>query len=392
MNSAILRRRVIGDSARGELVFYPQIKGDGWAHIDTGFILPEDASMAVRIGNETTKAGQECFIARQNDRITSFVLGSQTNQTQRLMIIAYDSVSSLRAWNVPMSYAEISFFLTPNYTGQGSDSIFYMKGSVKPSAGLRLFGLDRIATNALTYTGTMREFFVFGPEAALATTFYELMEFVPVATFRPCTYRGRPGMWFMEQNRFLGNAAQYGAFTPVGDPIEGNPRPIQLCQNGNFANGTTGWYVGSNTDYLRIEPGEDFARFKAAARFANIDCDYSRAGRLNHVLLIMAKVRTDAATGGINLTDYSQTNISGAASKSHIDSGWQILAGKSTVTSALATYRNYIMDKRTSDWTEVQVAWQQVFDLTAMFGAGNEPSVAEFCAMYGKDYYPYNPY
>lgn len=35
--------------------------------------------------------------------------------------------------------------------------------------------------------------------------------------------------------------------------------------------------------------------------------------------------------------------------------------------------------------------YPQIFDLTAMFGAGNEPTIAEFDAMFPAEYYPYNP-
>lgn len=61
-------------------------------------------------------------------------------------------------------------------------------------------------------------------------------------------------------------------------------------------------------------------------------------------------------------------------------------------TNDVSDARLIIQDNRTSGWDEWSIRNVQLFDLTAMFGAGNEPAtVAEFEALYPKPYYPYDP-
>jgi len=70
---------------------------------------------------------------------------------------------------------------------------------------------------------------------------------------------------------------------------------------------------------------------------------------------------------------------------------WQTVDGIATRISSYAVSNFSVWDKRESGWDEVQFKNYMVIDLTAMFGAGNEPAtVAAFRELFPEDYYEYN--
>lgn len=71
------------------------------------------------------------------------------------------------------------------------------------------------------------------------------------------------------------------------------------------------------------------------------------------------------------------------------DGGGLTDTGQGTVASATASKRIYI--RITSGTTVSNLVFKpQLFDLTQMFGSGNEPSLAECRQIFNADYYPYN--
>ena len=62
---------------------------------------------------------------------------------------------------------------------------------------------------------------------------------------------------------------------------------------------------------------------------------------------------------------------------------------KATSNTSLK-YMNYCTFSKTEKDVVLNIKNIQLFDLTKMFGAGNEPAIEEFETMFLEDYYPYD--
>lgn len=206
------RRRIMIQKAIAP-VFYDYLVGDGVAYIDTGLAIPENGSLAGLFGWETVKAGgQNIFGAFDvGGGETGFTFGGATTNTNRQIVAFYDKASYVGTKTLAFSYASFGAILTPKRYGYGNVTSTFTKGTARPSATLKIFGGFPTYT---AFSGALKgDFTVYGADAQNATTYTALLAFTPIATFRPCTYNGEAGLWYVEQNRFLGNAAASGAFT-----------------------------------------------------------------------------------------------------------------------------------------------------------------------------------
>jgi hypothetical protein len=193
------------------LVYYDYIYFDGTAYIQTDYVLPTECSFKCQFGYETLKAGQRIFRATGGGGTTSFSLGSATSSSTRKLVIYYDSSSSLASTQgLGFSYNTYNFFLTPLKYGVGNNSFSITKGSNHPTGGLA-FGND--GSGGTTYTGRMGVFRVYGSDAKNVSSASGFDSYTPVATFRPCTYNGEPGFWYVEGDEFFGNSAGSGTLT-----------------------------------------------------------------------------------------------------------------------------------------------------------------------------------
>ena len=201
--------QVAGDIAP---VFFDYLVGDGTAYVDTGLVLPENASMGGNFGHETRKAGgQNIFGAFDvGGGETGIVFGGSTSNSNRQFVAYYDKGSYVGIKTLSFAYNNYNAILTPKRFGYGGETVTFTKGTLRPTATLKIFGGYPTYTS---FSGALYgSFMVFGADAQNAANYNALIAFTPIATFRPCTYNGVAGLWYVEENRFCGNSAGSGAF------------------------------------------------------------------------------------------------------------------------------------------------------------------------------------
>ncbi|MBQ1981814.1 MAG: hypothetical protein II229_01135 [Clostridia bacterium] len=203
------------EQAAGSLapVFYEYLVGDGTAYIDTGLVMPENGSLAGLFGWETVRRGSQNIFGAFDvgGGETGVVFGGSTSNSNRQFVAYYDKSSYVGTKTLSFYYTNYGMFMTPKRFGYGNDAATYTKGSQHPAATVKIFGGYPTYTS---FSGALKgAFTVYGSDAQNAANYAALIAFTPVATFRPCTYNGVAGLWYVEQNRFLGNAAASGAFT-----------------------------------------------------------------------------------------------------------------------------------------------------------------------------------
>lgn len=76
-------------------IFYDKLVFDGVAWIDTGYVLPENCSIAGNIGEEIQKKEQQIWGASEAGKTTYIVFGGATTNIQRQVVPAYQSASYL---------------------------------------------------------------------------------------------------------------------------------------------------------------------------------------------------------------------------------------------------------------------------------------------------------
>lgn len=190
-------------------VYYTNLIFDGTAVIQTTYILPADCSIRVVVGGETSKVAQGVFIAEGGGGRIQMQYGGGTNSTRRQFLPYYDSSSYLSSNKyLNFSYNSYGLFMTKNKFGYGTTSYTYTKGSLHPTNGISFGG-----GGATPFTGFLRTVEIYGSETASLSSYDAFGNYTPIATFRPCTYNGVAGMWYVEGNTFFGNTAGSGTLT-----------------------------------------------------------------------------------------------------------------------------------------------------------------------------------
>lgn len=193
------------------LIFYARLIFDGTAYIETTYALPSNCSIRVSIGSETSKTAQQVFGAiGTNGGAIGLIYGGGTNTTKRQPVPYYDSSSYIVSNKyLNWSYTGFGYFMTPSCFGWGDSASSYTKGSLHPDGGIQ-FGVFNTQSSTKKFTGKMGQIHIYGSDASGVTTFNGFDNYSPVATFRPCTYNGVPGLWYVEGSTFFGNSAGLG--------------------------------------------------------------------------------------------------------------------------------------------------------------------------------------
>lgn len=223
---ALLRRRqmmVAGGSPTPpgpviEPVFYPYLKFDGVAYIDTDYVLPQDCSIRVTIGNESNKAAQRVLFAGSSasagDGGIGIIYGGSTSSASRQMLPYYDSKTQLASdKTINFTTTSFGFFMTPFRYGWGTLSYTYTKGSYHSASPLVFGSMSNHSGNP--YSGVLRQVRIYGADAKNATKNADFDNYTPIATFKPCTYQGVTGMWYVEEGKFYGNTAGAGTLVAL---------------------------------------------------------------------------------------------------------------------------------------------------------------------------------
>lgn len=148
-----------------------------------------------------------------------------------------------------------------------------------------------------------------------------------------------------------------------GDSLFGTGK-TNLVENGDDF--SLGWSLGNATGSVT----NGVYSFTATALYGRLQQQFSTV--LNNSYYINARVKSDSSLvrlvpSGIN-----------SAGVSHSGSGnYEILSGIFTNTTGSSAYIQ-ISDFRTTGWTQIDVDYVMVYNLTDIFGAGNEPSIEDF--------------
>jgi len=145
---------------------------------------------------------------------------------------------------------------------------------------------------------------------------------------------------------------------------------INLVVNGDFRNGTSGWNIPNSTNFTT---NSGTGSFVATGQWGNVNNRVSLIA--GHVYYASADIKADT-TNVIKLLLQNDAGGSVTASADYTNvNNFQHLSGTG-VASATNITNAYlaIVDYRPSGWTTVYCKNNEVIDLTAIFGAGNEPS------------------
>ena len=154
----------------------------------------------------------------------------------------------------------------------------------------------------------------------------------------------------------------------------------QLCQNGNFAD-TSVWELFNST----LSVSDNVATVLATDSYGMI------RQYVNVVSGHKYLIRFDSK-GTSQKTVYYGINGGGFINHNHsytIKTSWQTVSRIWSMTASSSAQLRYFMDA-TSDFDTVYIRNAQFFDLTDIFGAGNEPTADAFKLLFPLDYYAYN--
>lgn len=188
--------------------FFSYLHFDGSSYIVTDIIPPADCSFRVRV-REAMKSSQMYFECNgANSALFGIELNNDTNTSMRAFTAFYGRSSTVVSgttktltWSGVPTY---QLWLTCKRLGTGSTSVTFTKGNEIPSGGI-VIG-QSAGLNGVPYKGSMQQFRIYGDETQNVTTATDFSSYTPVITLRPCVFRGEAGMWYVEGNKFYGNA------------------------------------------------------------------------------------------------------------------------------------------------------------------------------------------
>ena len=176
-------------------------------------------------------------------------------------------------------------------------------------------------------------------------------------------------------------------FNTIKQPLDsikfyGNTmRWCQLVQNGNFVD-ESGWLFNASNHSV----ANNVLSLIATAQYGNaVKTNVSFISGHKYLLLFLHKGTTGSFSVYTNTSVYFDTGINNVS-----DSSFTLRGGIITYDKATTSTRVNFQDNRASDWTEQQFKNVQLFDLTYIFGEGNEPTtVSDFTRRLKKLYYPF---
>ena len=174
------------------------------------------------------------------------------------------------------------------------------------------------------------------------------------------------------------------------DYIEGNSVvENQLVQNGNFTDFSNWATSGGNTIY---SVDNNILTFKAVQRYGGVRQTLDIVAGHKYLFAWSIKMGTTPATSGTTVVA-TLTNVSPQESRAELNTNWQKLSLLTTASSGQTQSVLYIRDFAESSWVDNQVKDVVLFDLTLMFGTGNEPTTltdTRIQALLNRSYIPYN--
>ena len=189
-----------------------------------------------------------------------------------------------------------------------------------------------------------------------------------------------------------------GSFATSYEPYEGNICPIsghtevvtyddpmyggliefnQLVQNGDFSNGTSHWT--NNFSTVSVSDGVCELTLQAANSYLYQSVPQKVEG---HKIYFVADASATASVNlGVLWGASMQSRIMLSATEQRVNFIATVGSGNTNLNLSFSGATN----------NKVRLSNVQLFDLTLMFGEGNEPTtVDEFKALFPKDYYAYN--
>ena len=142
-----------------------------------------------------------------------------------------------------------------------------------------------------------------------------------------------------------------------------------LVTNGNFSNGASGWVAFNLTTTVAQNEATLLASSSASMLYRNIPAT------VNGKLYVSALVKSTSNLVGINLYGGLGVKHSGSGNYERLSQ---------VITPTLAAWQIGIKDTRASGYDNVYVKNYLTIDLTATFGAGNEPTVEQMDAIMAK--------
>lgn len=189
--------------------------------------------------------------------------------------------------------------------------------------------------------------------------------------------------------RTSGGSADIGTGSALIKKLKGKTMVWnQLCNNGDFSNGTTNWTITRCTGSV----SDKVITLTATQAIANNYIIYQRMSDylskfiVGHKYIFFAEVNSDVS--GANLSAGNQQYLS--QKQYAAGSGWKRISTYFNVTQSEGLF--FCIYAHSLNIGETLSARNLcVFDVTKMFGAGNEPStVDEFDALFNHPYYEYN--
>ena len=202
-----------------DLTLYSYIFYDGTAYIETDYVLPLNCSIRVGIADEQQHVAQQVFGASgSTGGWISHFLGGATDSTYRQPVACYDSSSFIKPTDkkIRWQYTSYGYFMTPLRHGWGNTTYTYTKGNLHPDGPLCLGAAFN--KSSIKSTARMSSFWVYDTSASACTTFTQFDNYTPIATFRPCIYNGKAGVWHVEEGKFFGNSASGGTLLVSNEP------------------------------------------------------------------------------------------------------------------------------------------------------------------------------
>lgn len=201
----MMRRAIIMGQPQG-ITLKNYIKGDGTAWIDTGYYLPENAVIfATNVwggyGSNKALCGTDATWIRQTAASGSTRIGWKYNG-------GTEAANNLGNYFNP-SKEMPSLWITPTHRGINNSSYTLTKGSVSSTTSLCI--MECYSESGMTkWNYPMGPVYVYGSDAAGITSAADLESYTPVASFIPCTFGYQAGMYYVEGDRFCGNANTSG--------------------------------------------------------------------------------------------------------------------------------------------------------------------------------------
>ena len=165
--------------------------------------------------------------------------------------------------------------------------------------------------------------------------------------------------------------------------------PIQIVQNGNFADGLNDWTVDTYCTAATQSVGIKLTKKKSTTRGAILYQSPSGLSKNSkYYQKVVMKKGSDTACAGFCTSSF--TVSSNVQMFSDVTADWDTLDQITSPTGSANKICLRVGSSSSATGVNAYFKSFMVIDLTAMYGAGNEPSLSECRTLFPNDYYPYN--